>query len=262
MCFAPLAVLSFAIPLDRGDAFIRRPISVEVCPFRRDRGFRSGHARASSKSDPRATERLPTMEAENCQPPAKLPHIVLVFDEFELRCHADAGNQGQSELPAALSLVRRQGAQIAGRGSRWSELVHRIQRADRAVGTLLRAVCRVRYAAFPPDMSSAAWLMRCAVAAIAPSACILFTALFVGARRFHTGVGIEHFFDARDLGGFKKTDFALLRLRPAARSPGSVAAGRCSSLSTPQPITFPWNGRYRPDLLTGLAQPRQSLGRR
>jgi hypothetical protein len=76
-----------------------------------------------------------------------------------------------------------------------------------------------------------------------------FHGAFLGARRFQTGVGIEHFFDARDLGGFKKTDshyydFALQTLT------WERSGGPMFLLVYTAANHFPWNGRYRPDLLT------------
>ena len=52
----------------------------------------------------------------------------------QLRHHARAGRQGLAGLPGPFPLVRRQVARAAGRRRRRAELVHRIQRADRAVG--------------------------------------------------------------------------------------------------------------------------------
>ena len=247
VCFAPLAGLSFAIPLDRGDAFYGDRFLSKFARSGVIAAFDLA-TRGFLESDPRATERLPTMEAENCQPPAKLPHIVLVFDEFELRCHAYAGNQGQTELPAALSLVRWQGAQIAGRGSRWSELAHRIQRADRAVGTVLRAVCRIRYADF--RRTCRARLGSCAAPLrLSHLQHVSFS------RRFSRGAPLSNrrrdraFFRRRDLGGFQKTDshyydFALQTLT------WERTGGPMFLLVYTAANHFPWNGRYRPDLLS------------
>ena len=91
---------------------------------------------------------------------------------IELRRHHDAGRQGSAGLPRALPLVRRQDARVRGRGRRRPELVHRIQRAHRAFGALLRPLRRIRSPGSPPAGSSAACRTRCDTAATRPTASI------------------------------------------------------------------------------------------
>ena len=62
----------------------------------------------------------------------------------ELRHQHGAGRQGSARLSEPLPLVRRQGAHVPGRRRRRADLVHRIQRAERLVGALLRPLRRVR----------------------------------------------------------------------------------------------------------------------
>ena len=84
------------------------------------------------------------------------------------RCPASRSGPATGAFP----FVRRQEPEIPGRGRRGAELVHRIQRADRAVGAHLRRFADSSPAS-PPAGSSAACRMRCAAAATAPSASIL-----------------------------------------------------------------------------------------
>ncbi len=66
------------------------------------------------------------------------------FRRGQFRHHPRARRQGLAGIPGSLPLVRRQVAGAAGRRRRRTELVHRIQRADRAVGEELRALRRFR----------------------------------------------------------------------------------------------------------------------
>ena len=117
----------------------------------------------------------------------------------QLRRHHAAGRPGAAELSRPVPLVRRQDALVRGRGRRRSELVHRIQRADRTVGALLWALRGFRHPA--GHRSRQARIAPCVARAAAtrPSAFIRGSAAFVGARGFQTTAGIEHFLDARQL---------------------------------------------------------------
>ena len=83
--------------------------------------------------------------AGSCQPAVKPPHIILILDEFEFRHHRCAGNKGSCRLRPALPLVRRQDAVICRRRRGRSDLVFRIQRLDRPVRALLRALRLFRH---------------------------------------------------------------------------------------------------------------------
>ena len=248
VCFAPLAVLSFAFPVHRGDAFYGDRFLSKFARSGVIAAFDLA-TRGFLEVDPRATERLPTMEAENCQPPAKLPHIVLVFDEFELRCHAYAGNQGQTELRQHFRSFdgkeRKLLVEGAGGPSWLTEYNVLTGLSARSYGRFAEYVTRISAGHVERGLAYA--LRRCGYRTFSMYP---FHGAFLGARRFQTGVGIEHFFDARDLGGFKKTDshyydFALQTLT------WERSGGPMFLLVYTAANHFPWNSRYRPDLQSG-----------
>ena len=103
------------------------------------------YTRGYLESDAVVSERLAAPAPDTCTPAKRLPHIVMVFDEGSFDITRDARRQGLAGLQRSLPLVRRQVARAAGRGRGRAELVHRIQRADRALGALVRALRRFRH---------------------------------------------------------------------------------------------------------------------
>ena len=73
-----------------------------------------------------------------CEPTGKRPHIILVHDESSFDIRAIDGVKVPPGYGHHFLLVRRQGAQVPGRGRRRTELVHRIQRAFWPLIALLR----------------------------------------------------------------------------------------------------------------------------
>ena len=85
---------------------------------------------------------------------------------------------------------------------------------------------------------------------------------FVGARGFQTTAGIEHFLDAKQLGsGPADTDRFYYdhaaRIIAEQRDNGPVFVFVYLAVNH-----FPWNYRYRPDLLPGLGQSRKPVRNR
>ncbi len=147
VCFVALAGLSFAVPTDREDEFLRHQY---VSKFARSGVVAAVDllTRGVLEADATTPDRLNLLaDGPGCDAGRKLPHIVMVFDEFELRRHHAAQRQGAARLPRAFPFVRRQDALVRGRGRRRSQLVHRVQRAHRALRALLRALRRVRHQA-------------------------------------------------------------------------------------------------------------------
>jgi hypothetical protein len=247
VCFALLAVLSFAIPLDRGDAFYGDRFLSKFARSGVIAAFDLA-TRGFLESDARATERLPTMEAENCQPPAKLPHIVLVFDESSFDATLMPGIKVRPNYRQHFRSFdgkeRKLLVEGAGGPSWLTEYNILTGLSARSYGRFAEYVTRI--SAEHVERGLAYALRRCGYRTFSMYP---FHGAFLGARRFQTGVGIEHFFDARDLGGFKKTDshyydFALQTLT------WERSGGPMFLLVYTAANHFPWNGRYRPDLLT------------
>jgi len=88
-------------------------------------------------------DRLNPIE-NTCAPAAKPPHIILIHDESARHSHR-ARHQSAERLRRAFQVIRRQGAQLPGRGQWRSELVRRIQRAGGIIGPQLRPVCLFRH---------------------------------------------------------------------------------------------------------------------
>ena len=117
-------------PSSRAPALPRSAISSRAVCWNRTR-------RSANSSRP-----PPTRRARSSKP----PHIIMVFDEFELRHPRDPGHQAPARLRRALQVERRQAALADGRRRGGPELVHRIQRAHGPVGALVRALRRFRHA--------------------------------------------------------------------------------------------------------------------
>ena len=176
-CLAALTGLSFAVPTDIDDKWL-------------DENYVSKFARSASvaltdyftrgiiKSDATVTERLRMTADETCRPLRRAPHIVMILDEFELRPAHGARRESSRRLRPALSLARRQDADVPGRRRRRSDLVHGVQRVDRSLVPLVRALRRTRLRVSLPVASSADYRTRSPAAAIAPTACIRGTGIF------------------------------------------------------------------------------------
>ncbi len=89
---------------------------------------------------------LPSLPSEACDATAKRPHIIMLLDEFELRRHLGARHQGAGRIHRLFQVERRQAAHHDRGGDRRPDLVHRVQRADRPVGALVRRSEILRHA--------------------------------------------------------------------------------------------------------------------
>ena len=144
VCLVGLAGVSFAIPTDPYNEFYTGQY---VSKFARSgvTAVSEYFTRGLLDADAAVTGRLKLAPAGTCRSSRQLPHIVMVFDEFELRPERRARRQAPARLPASLRVVRRKAAHVDRGGRGRSQLVHRIQRADRPVGALLWALRRFRH---------------------------------------------------------------------------------------------------------------------
>ena len=90
-----------------------------------------------------AAERLKVPLLDSCHPAGRRPNIIMIHDESSFDIRQAAGIKGAAGLRRPFQLLRRQGAQVPGREQRRPELVHRIQRACRALVALVRPVFRI-----------------------------------------------------------------------------------------------------------------------
>ena len=246
VCFALLAALSFAVPFDREEEFVRNRFL--------SRFARSGAVsivdlvtRGFLESDAKATERLAVEENEACQPPAKLPHIILIFDESSFDATLMPGIKVrpnyQHHFRSFDGKERKLLVEGAGGPSWFTEYNVLTGLSVRSYGRFANAVTRV--AAGHVDRGLAYTLRRCGYRTFSMYP---YYGAFVGARRFHTAAGIERFFDATNLGGFQRTDaqyydFALRTITwERSNEPMFLFVYTAAN-------HFPWNFRYRPDLM-------------
>ncbi len=103
--------------------------------------------RGYMESDADVAGKFTLAAAGACRPAAKPPHIIMVLDEFELRHPQWRPASRCRPATAAISTpsTARQRS-LHRRRRRRPELVHRIQRADRPVGALVRALRLFRHA--------------------------------------------------------------------------------------------------------------------
>jgi hypothetical protein len=245
VCFACLACLSFAVPLDREDEFFNHSY---VSKFARSGAVSVVDlmTRQVLEADANAVEQLaPEMPLE-CPPAAKLPHIILVLDESSF----DAGMMPGTKLPPDYdrhfrsfddnkrSLV----VEGAGGPTWFTEYNILSGLSVRSYGRFANAVTRFAKGRVERGLPRA--LRRCGYRtfSIYP-----FMGEFLGARGYQTTSRIEHFYDAKDLRTSEPQpdsfyyDFAT-RLLVWERGPLFILVYTAAN-------HFPWNARFRPDLL-------------
>jgi sulfatase-like protein len=237
-CFALLAGLSFAVPLDREQEFIRNRFLSKFA--------RSGAVAAVDllthgilEADARATIRLAAAESNECQPPAKLPHIILIFDESSfdatLMPGIKVGPDYRQHFRSFDGKERKLLVEGAGGPSWFTEYNMLTGLSVRSYGRFAESVTRV--AAGHVDRGLAHALRHCGYRTFSMYP---YYGAFVGARRF----------DAENLGGFQKTDSHYFDF--ALRTITWERTGAPMFLFVYTAANhFPWNTRYRPDLQSG-----------
>jgi len=245
VCVALLAGFSFAVPLDREQEFIRNRF---LSKFARSGAVAAVDlvTRGILESDARTTERLPAVESNECQPTAKLPHIVLIFDESSfdatLMPGIKVGPDYRQHFRSFDGKERKLLVEGAGGPSWFTEYNMLTGLSVRSYGRFAESVTRL--AAGHVERGLAHALRHCGYRT---HSMYPYYGAFVGARRFHTGAGIERFFDAENLGGFKRTDSHYFDF--ALRTITWERTGAPMFLFVYTAANhFPWNSRYRPDL--------------
>ena len=172
VCFVALAGLSFAVPTDREDEFLRHQY---VSKF-----ARSGAVAAvdlltrgvleADADDPRPVE-PPRRRAGMRRRPQAAPHRHGVR-RIELRRHHAAERQGAARLPRPFPLVRRQDAVVRGRGRRRSRAGTPSTTCSPGCPCAPTGVSPNPSPGSPPAGSSADCPMHCESAATRPTASI------------------------------------------------------------------------------------------
>ena len=246
LCLGALGAISFAVPMDREKAFEAADF---VSQFARSGALALFDVATHGllQSDSFARDRLPTAAPAACQPGQRLPHIVLVLDESSFDISAVSGvkvppgyrNQFRSfDGEARTFLVEGAGGPtwyteynvLSGLSARsyghFAEFVTRIAagRVTRSLPNTLHNCGYRNYSVYP-------WL-----------------GAFLGARNFQKTLGIDHFYDAKDLktrnvepDEFYYAFAADLLKRDRAQGPMFIFTYLMAN-------HFPWSFRYRDEL--------------
>src|SRR5215510_2454529 len=246
VCFVLLSALSFTVPLDREEEFL---FSRFLSTFARSGVVSTVDlvTRGFLESDAKATDRLTAEENEECQPPARLPHIILIFDESSFDATLMPGIRVrpnyQQHFRSFDGKQRKLLVEGAGGPSWFTEYNVLTGLSVRSYGRFANAVTRV--AAGHIDRGLAHALRRCGYRTFSMYP---YYGAFVGARRFHNAAGIERFFDAANLGGFQRADsqYYDFAVRTITWERGERPLFMFVYTAANH---FPWDYRYRPDLL-------------
>jgi hypothetical protein len=246
-CLAGVAALSFAAPGDFYDEFLSdRYVSKYV---------RSGVAALSElatrgymESDAAVADRLKLAAGETCAPQARRPHIILLHDEssFDIRIAPGVkvpegyGRHFSSHDGRKRALV----VEGVGGPSWFTEYNVLTGLSARSYGRFAESVTRIAAGRIERGLPMA--LRRCGYKTFSlyPT-----WGAFMSARGFQTTAGIEHFLDMKDMGTRQLEpdsfyyDFAT-RLMARERDSGPLFLFVYTAANH-----FPWDTRYRPDLM-------------
>jgi hypothetical protein len=248
VALAVLAGLSLALPLEHEDEFRLRQYASK---FARSAIVAAVELATHGvlEADAAASARLNVATTPTCPPKHELPHIVMVFDESSF----DASMLPNIVLPAnyrdrfrsADGRIRSLIVEGAGGPSWFTEYNVLAGLSVRSYGRFAGSVTRLAAGHVKRGLPFA--LRNCGYRTYSLYS---WYGAFAGARAFHTSTGIESFLDARQLHtGPADTDSfyynEALRVLAEHRSGQPVFIFVYLALNH-----FPWNYRYRPDLLS------------
>jgi phosphoglycerol transferase MdoB-like AlkP superfamily enzyme len=249
VCLVALTGLSFAVPMDREDEFLRRQY---VSKFARSGAVAAVDlmTRGVLEADATSPDRLNFGAVGRCEAGRKLPHIVMVFDESSfdvtmlpnVKVPPNYRERFRSSDGAMRSFV----VEGAGGPSWFTEYNVLTGLSVRSYGRFADSVTRLAAGRVKHGLPHA--LRNCGYKTYSLYS---WFGAFVGARGFQTSAGIEHFLDSKQLRtGPADTDSFYYD-----KAAGVIAQERNNApvfvfvyLATNH---FPWNYRYRPDLLPG-----------
>lgn len=251
--FAALAWLSLSVPSDREDEFGRDQY---VSKFMRSAAVAVVDlaTRGVLDADVAAAGRLDGGAPAQCPAAGKLPHIVMVFDESSF----DASMMPNVKLPPGYrdrfrssdGKLRSFVVEGAGGPSWFTEYNVLSGLSVRSYGRFADSVTRIAAGRVNRGLPYA--LRRCGYKTYSLYS---WFGAFVGARRFQTSTGIEHFLDSKqlrtgpaDTDAFYYNKAAEVIAREHRQGPVFVFVYLATN-------HFPWDYRYRPDLLTEWKAP-------
>jgi hypothetical protein len=253
LCLAALAGLSLAVPTDREDEFHRHQY---VSKFARSAAVAAVDLTNGGvlEADPATADRLNPGSGVACPPRRKLPHIVMVFDEssFDVTMMPDvkvAANY-RERFRSSDGKTRAFVVEGAGGPSWYTEYNVLTGLSARSYGRFAESVTRLAAGRVKRGLPYA--LRQCGYSTYSLYS---WFGAFAGARRFQTSTGIEHFLDAKQLRvGPADTDifFYDQAARVIAQDRGQGPVFVFVYLAANH---FPWDYRYRPDLLPDWVNP-------
>src|SRR5262245_23899381 len=245
--FAALAGLSFVVPLEREDEFqdhnyiskFARSVAVAAVDLA---------TRPMLEADAKTVARLSAENTTECEPQAKLPHIVLVLDESSYDASAIPGIKLPSHYKRHFQSFdgkeRRLLVEGAGGPTWYTEYNVLTGLSVRSFGRFAEGVTRLAAGRVERGLPWA--LRRCGYRTFS---FYPYTGAFLGARAFQTSAGIEHFLDAKDLGSIKRNPDSFYYDFAARHITWELGHGPLFLTVYTVANHFPWDSRFRPDLL-------------
>jgi len=253
LCLALLGALSLAVPTDREDEFYRHQY---VSKFARSSAIAAIDLATGSvlEADGATADRLPLATGTACEPSGKLPHIVMVFDESSFDATMLPGVKVAPEyrerFRSSDGKIRAFIVEGAGGPSWYTEYNVLTGLSVRSYGRFSESVTRLAAGHIKRGLPQA--LRKCGYSTYSLYS---WFGAFAGARRFQTATGIEHFLDAKalrtgpaDIDIFFYDHAARLIAQDRDRGPVFVFVYLAVN-------HFPWDYRYRPDLLPDWVNP-------
>jgi Sulfatase len=253
LCFTALAALSLAVPTDREDEFHPHQY---VSKFARSAAVAALDLSTGGilEAEAASTDRLRLGTGAACEASRKLPHIVMVFDESSFDATMMPGVQAppdyRERFRSSDGKTRAFVVEGAGGPSWYTEYNVLSGLSARSYGRFAESVTRL--AAGRVNRGLPHVLRKCGYSTYSLYS---WFGAFVGARGFHTSAGIEHFLDAKQLRtGPADTDTFYYdhAARVIAQDPGHGPVFVFVYLAMNH---FPWDFRYRPDLLPDWVNP-------
>src|SRR5467141_1845900 len=206
------------------------------------------------ESDAASNERLKVPLVDSCAPAGRRPNIIMIHDEssFDIR-QADGVKVPPgygSHFKSFDGRERKFMAESSGGASWMAEYNVLAGLSSRSFGRFSYFVTRIASGRVERGLPLA--LRRCGYNTLS-----LYPAYgaFMGARGFQTSTGIQHFYDARDLGakGIEPDGFFYDKaVKLIAEQPANAPLFTFVYLAANH---FPWETKFRPDLLPAWSKP-------
>src|SRR6516162_6210178 len=200
------------------------------------------------QSDPVSHDRLTLADDETCQPTKKPPHIILIHDESSFDIRMAPGIKVPAGYGAHFRSLdgKERNFLVEGNGGpSWFTEYNVLEGLSaRTFGRFSYFVTRIAAGRINRGLPAA--LRRCGYRTVS-----LYPALgaFMSARSFQATTGVQHFYDQHDLGArdLEPDSFffdATVRMIAEGREHGPMFVFVYLAANH-----FPWNHRYRPDLM-------------